>query len=38
MELIERDGILAFLQTQFKSAAEGAGYYVFVRRLMFRSS
>src|SRR3954451_23208175 len=30
MELIERDGVLAFLQTQFKSVTEGEGRCVFV--------
>src|SRR3954468_16560775 len=30
MELIERAGVLAFLQTQFKSVAEGEGHCVFV--------
>ena len=30
MELIERDGFLALLQTQFKNIAEGEGHCVFV--------
>ena len=30
MELIERDGFLALLQTQFKNVAEGEGHCIFV--------